>query len=118
MNSTVTLSFSQNWSEMEFKIVRVFVFSLFLITDFGYSAYLHYHKIHVPGYTAHLFGALAGLLVGIVALKKSPERRRELKLWWWTMSIYFLLMFAGIFTHTFFAHDLNIPSWNPQVQCA
>lgn len=102
---------------MEYRVVRAFVFPVFLITDFGYSAYLRYNNIHVTGYTAHLFGALAGLLVGIGALKNFEERRWELRLWWCAVSIYFILMFAGVFVHIFFAHELNIPNWNRETQC-
>lgn len=102
---------------MEYGIVRAFVFAVFLTTDFGYSTYLRFTGIPIPGYTAHSFGALAGLLVGIGALKNFNERRWEVKLWWCAVSLYSLLMFAGVFIHTFFAHQLDMLKWNSSIPC-
>lgn len=103
---------------MNFRIVRAFMFSLFLITDFGYSAYLRHNGFHVPGYTAHMFGALAGLLVGIGALENFEERQWERRLWWCAVLFYVLLIITGVIIHISFAQKFNIPSWNSLVQCA
>lgn len=102
---------------MDFRIVRIFVFSVFLITDFGYSTHLRYNGFHVPGYIAHICGALAGLLVGIGALKNFEKRRWERRLWWCAVSVYSVLMIIGILIHTSFSQKLDIPNWNPMVQC-
>ncbi|XP_035793363.1 protein rhomboid-like isoform X1 [Anopheles albimanus] len=89
-----------NWSQMEYAIVQLFVFLVFCITDLGTSIY---NSIHDPfdkvGYVAHASGALAGFLVGIGVLRNLKVVPWERKLWWCAVTIYFLLMGAGIMFH-------------------
>ncbi|XP_049541255.1 protein rhomboid [Anopheles darlingi] len=89
-----------NWSQMEYAIVQLFVFLVFCIADLGTSIY---NSIHDPfdkvGYVAHASGALAGFLVGIGVLRNLKVVPWERKLWWCAVTIYFLLMGAGIMFH-------------------
>lgn len=92
----------QNWSEMEYAIVQLFVFLIFCMTDLGFSVYRHFTDIHDQvGYVAHLSGAVAGLLVGIGVLRNLKVRPWERKLWWFAVTVYGALMLAGIGTHVF-----------------
>lgn len=88
---------------MEYAIVQLFVFLIFCITDVGFSAYRHLNEIHDQvGYVAHLCGAVAGLLVGIGVLRNLKVRPWEKKLWWFAVTLYFLLMLSGISIHIFY----------------
>uniref|UniRef100_A0A182NNA5 Rhomboid-like protein n=1 Tax=Anopheles dirus TaxID=7168 RepID=A0A182NNA5_9DIPT len=89
-----------NWKQMEYAIVQLFVFLVFCVTDLGVSIY---NSINDPldkvGYIAHASGALAGFLVGIGVLRNLKVESWERKLWWCAVSIYFMLMGAGIMYH-------------------
>nr|XP_029733954.1 rhomboid-related protein 2-like isoform X2 [Aedes albopictus] len=92
-----------NWSQMEYAIVQLFVFLVFCVTDLSVSIY---NSIYDPydkvGYIAHASGALAGFLVGIGVLRNLRVRPWERKLWWCAVTIYFLLMAAGVMFHIFY----------------
>uniref|UniRef100_A0AAG5DG55 EF-hand domain-containing protein n=1 Tax=Anopheles atroparvus TaxID=41427 RepID=A0AAG5DG55_ANOAO len=89
-----------NWRQMEFAIVQLFVFLIFCVTDLGVSIY---NSINDPfdkvGYIAHASGALAGFLVGIGVLRNLKVVPWERKLWWCAVTVYFLLMAAGVMYH-------------------
>uniref|UniRef100_A0AAG5D176 EF-hand domain-containing protein n=1 Tax=Anopheles atroparvus TaxID=41427 RepID=A0AAG5D176_ANOAO len=89
-----------NWRQMEFAIVQLFVFLIFCVTDLGVSIY---NSINDPfdkvGYIAHASGALAGFLVGIGVLRNLKVVPWERKLWWCAVTVYFLLMTAGVMYH-------------------
>ncbi|XP_050092933.1 protein rhomboid-like [Anopheles aquasalis] len=89
-----------NWSQMQYAILQLYVFLAFCITDLGTSIY---NSIHDPfnkvGYVAHASGALAGFFVGIGVLRNLKVVPWERKLWWCAVTIYFMLMGAGIMTH-------------------
>lgn len=88
---------------MEFAIVQLFVFLIFCVTDVGFSAYRHFNDMHDQvGYVAHLCGAVAGLLVGIGVLRNLKVRPWERKLWWFAVTMYFLLMLSGVGIHLFY----------------
>lgn len=92
-----------NWSEMEYALVQLFVFLIFCVTDVGFSIYRHVTDVHDQvGYMAHLSGAVAGLLVGIGVLRNLKVRPWERKLWWCAVTLYFLLMGAGVCIHIFY----------------
>lgn len=60
----ISLNNFQNWNEMEYALVQLFVFLIFCVTDVGFSIYRHITDVHDQvGYMAHLSGAVAGLLV-------------------------------------------------------
>lgn len=92
-----------NWGQMEYAIVQLFVFLVFCVTDLSVSIY---NSIYDPydkvGYIAHASGALAGFLVGIGVLRNLRVRPWERKLWWCAVTIYFLLMGAGVLFHVFY----------------
>lgn len=95
---------------MEFAIVQLFVFLIFCVTDVGFSAYRHFTDANDQvGYVAHLCGAVAGLLVGIGVLRNLKVRPWERKLWWFAVTLYFLLMITGISIHIFYTDHFPAP---------
>lgn len=92
-----------NWSQMEYAIVQLFVFLVFCVTDLSVSIYNSiYDPFDKVGYIAHASGALAGFLVGIGVLRNLRVNPWERKLWWCAVTIYFLLMGAGVMYHIFY----------------
>ncbi|PSN43466.1 hypothetical protein C0J52_03213 [Blattella germanica] len=68
-----------NWAEMQFALMQLMVFLVLTIVDVSTAVYTRYvvgAETHI-GYTAHLAGALAGLLVGINVLRNLEVRRWE-----------------------------------------
>lgn len=91
-----------NWHEMEYAIIQLFVFLIFITTDVGSSIYRSITDVNDQiGYMAHLSGALAGLLVGIGVLRNLKVRPWEKKLWWFAVTVYSVLMLTGICIHIF-----------------
>ncbi|XP_055599116.1 protein rhomboid-like isoform X2 [Uranotaenia lowii] len=89
-----------NWSQMEYAVVQLFVFLVFCITDLSTSIYNSiYDPFDKVGYIAHASGAIAGFLVGIGVLRNLRVNPWERKLWWCAVTIYFLLMGAGVMFH-------------------
>lgn len=91
-----------NWKEMEFAIIQLLLFLIFIGVDIGNSIYRHITIPNDPvGYMAHLCGGIAGLLVGIFILRNLEVRCWEKKLWWCSVAIYVILMLGGISVHIF-----------------
>lgn len=83
---------------MDFNWGRLVALILFGGSDIGVAVYERYWKgkRNRTSYSAHLTGALAGLLVGIVCLRNLRVRKWELYLGWACLIIYMLLMTAAI----------------------
>ncbi|XP_050442870.1 rhomboid-related protein 2 [Adelges cooleyi] len=83
-----------NWSEMEFGIYQLLIFSVLIFFDTGSSIYNRYfvETDNQIGYTAHLAGAMAGLLVGVYTLRNLNVRPWEKRLSWICFTIYIILM--------------------------
>ncbi|GAB0099389.1 protein rhomboid-like [Sergentomyia squamirostris] len=91
-----------NWNEMEYAIIQLLVFLIYIITDVGAALYRQFNDIHDRvSYTSHIGGAVAGLLVGIGVLRNLKVRPWEKKLWWAAVVTYILLMGSGICVHIF-----------------
>lgn len=93
-----------NWSEMECAIYQLLVFAFLITFDFGSSIYNRYF-VDVDnqiGYTAHLAGAIAGLLVGVYTLRNLNVRPWEKKLCWSCFVIYVLLTGSGVLWNVMF----------------
>lgn len=101
-----------NWHEMEYACIQLFVFLVFCTTDLGMSIYRHITvENDKVGYTAHLCGAIAGLLVGIGVLRNLNVRPCEKKLWWAAVTVYTALMMTGICFHIFYP-EYFLPTLN------
>ncbi|GLV38421.1 rhomboid-4 [Carabus blaptoides fortunei] len=73
-----------NWREMSFPLLQLIVFVVVTVFDFGTAIYNRYYlKLEERiGYEAHFAGAIAGLLVGIFALRNLRNNSCENRLWW------------------------------------
>jgi rhomboid-related protein 1/2/3 len=93
-----------NWTEMEFNWIRLVGLIVFAGTDFGVAIHDRYftEKKNRTSYAAHLAGAIAGLLVGIIALRNLRVRRWELVLGWFALVIYIMLMGSAIIFNVFY----------------
>ena len=58
-------------------------------------------------YLAHLFGAIAGLLVGIGILRNLEVESWEKILWWIAVGLYVIMMAVGIIIHVEFYTQFN-----------
>ncbi|KAL5288184.1 RHBDL2.2 family protein [Megaselia abdita] len=91
-----------NWSEMNFvaSVLQFLFFSIYCFMDLGRQVvrYMNNQNDGI-GYMAHLFGAAAGLLVGIGVLRNLKVRRWEKYFWWIAMTIYTAFMLTGIIIH-------------------
>ncbi|XP_043239167.1 protein rhomboid-like [Amphibalanus amphitrite] len=87
-----------NWAEMEFAFVRLGILLLLAGTDVGVAIYNRYgtETGNKVAYTAHLAGALAGLLMGHVALRNLRLLRWERVLWWVSLVTYLLLVLVMV----------------------
>lgn len=84
---------------MEFNWIRLVGLLVFGGSDLGVAIYERYAKgggQNRTSYAAHLAGALAGLLVGFVALRNLKVRRWEEILGWFALVVYIMLMGAAI----------------------
>lgn len=81
---------------MEFAVYQLLIFLIITISDLGTAVYNRYvsenSKDSSIGYTAHLCGAIAGLLVGINVLRNLEVKSWEKKLWWISLILYVSLM--------------------------
>jgi rhomboid-related protein 1/2/3 len=82
-----------NWSEMEFPALRLLSFMTIAGVDTGVAVYYRYVEQDLKiSYTAHIAGAVVGLLLGIVILRNLRSYAWERALWWCC-----LLVFLGMF---------------------
>lgn len=94
---------------MEFNWIRLVGLTIFAGTDFGVAIYDRYtQQKNRTSYAAHLAGAIAGLLVGIIALRNLHVRKWEVVLGWLALVLYVLLMGGAII------FNLTYPDYFPQ----
>lgn len=87
---------------MEFACEQLFVLLVFCVCDAAFSTNDYLSKTRTDiSFVAHLAGGVAGLLVGICVLRNVKVRFWQLKLWWFSVTIYFSLMITGICIHLF-----------------
>ena len=82
-----------NWSEMEFPFLRLLAFLILTGVDTSVAIYYRYLNVDTKvSYVAHIAGAVAGFLLGIVVLKNLRVKTWERAMWWIA-----LLLFLGLF---------------------
>ena len=75
-----------NYSSIQFALVRALAVAFLATTDLGFALYdfITEEKTGLPvSYIAHLTGALAGLMLGLVTLKNFSQKSKEGDLFWW-----------------------------------
>ena len=87
-----------NFKEMEFGCFRLLALIVFGTTDVGVAVYDRYvsPRNNRTSYAAHLAGAVAGLLVGILVLRNLKVRKHEIIIGWVSMVIFILLLGSAV----------------------
>ncbi|XP_043224699.1 rhomboid-related protein 3-like isoform X2 [Amphibalanus amphitrite] len=87
-----------NWAEMELAIVRLLFLMVLVGTDVGVAVYGRYTGTgnNQVSYTAHLAGALAGVLIGNVVLRNLRVHKWERVVWWASLVAFLVLVLAGV----------------------
>ena len=94
----------QNRSHMELGMLRITGVLLIASCDVGVAIWDRYASEPTPlpvSYTAHLMGALAGLCIGLVALKNFDQRYSSTVTWWIAVSVYFACVLAAVLWNCF-----------------
>lgn len=90
--------YPQNWREMSYPAVQLLIFLIIMASDVGtaiYNRYIQDINEHI-GYTAHLCGAVAGLLVGLCVLRNLEVKKHEKVIWWFAVVTYASLMAIAV----------------------
>ncbi|RZF32801.1 hypothetical protein LSTR_LSTR011447 [Laodelphax striatellus] len=87
-----------NWSELLFALWQLIIFLALAVIDIGTAIHDRYvaQLNREIGYVAHLTGAIAGLLVGLVILRNLAVRSWERKLQWVGLFLYIALISLAI----------------------
>ena len=75
-----------NYSTMQFGFMRLIGMAFVAVADIGFALYDYYtgSQSGLPvSYIAHITGALAGLSIGLVVLKRFQEKSDNDQLLWW-----------------------------------
>ncbi|XP_071551427.1 inactive rhomboid-related protein 2-like [Panulirus ornatus] len=100
-----------NWSEMEMPWLQLLMIMFIMGLDLGYAVWDTYTNPETTtGHMAHLGGAVAGVLVGLVALKNLREVKWEGYCWWASLTLLLVLVASAIFLNAF----LPIPQFFPE----
>lgn len=87
-----------NWKQMKQRALYILMFLVtfsFLIIPSLLS------NSEGVSHTAHICGAIAGLLVGFVVLRDVEEEMYEIKLKWFALGMYVAFVLVGILLHVF-----------------
>ena len=100
-----------NFSEMEYAWVRLLGLITFAFTDVGVAIYDRYHQManHRVSYAAHIAGAVAGLLLGLIVLRNLRVRRWETLVGLIATAAFALLLLIAVLFNIF-AVDFFEPS--------
>ncbi|KAB7493922.1 Rhomboid-related protein 1 [Armadillidium nasatum] len=92
-----------NWKEMPFNWLRLIAFTILVGVDIGTFVYFTVNKKdNSISYSAHVAGFIAGLLVGMVALRNLKEHKWEIVLKWAGFAIFLVMVILAIIIHIFF----------------
>ncbi|XP_067014946.2 protein rhomboid isoform X4 [Anabrus simplex] len=91
-------SIVMNWSEMRFAPLQFVFFLIVFASTIGKDIYYRYINDEDDriGYEAHLFGALAGFLLGISVLRNLHVLKWERVLWWASIFVFVGFISAAI----------------------
>lgn len=101
-----------NWDEMPFRIIRVIAIAAFIIFDVGSAVYRRMYAAECErvSYTAHVAGAVTGLLMGIVLLYNLKIIKWERVLMFTCLGIY-IAIFLYVVTMCLFVKPFSRPIW-------
>ncbi|KAI1292230.1 Rhomboid-related protein 3 [Halotydeus destructor] len=100
-----------NWKEMEFNWIRLTGLIIFGAIDFGTAIYERYftNSTNKTSYAAHLAGATAGLLLGVIFLHNLQVRKWEIVLGWFSLVLFILLMGTAIIWNVAYPNYFPLP---------
>lgn len=100
-----------NWSEMEFAWVRLIGLVTFATSDIGIAVYDRYFtmKNNRISYAAHVSGAVAGLLLGLIVLRNLRVRSWETLVGFIAATAYVILMCIAILFNVFSMDHFAVP---------
>ncbi|XP_064461137.1 rhomboid-related protein 2-like [Ornithodoros turicata] len=94
-----------NFKEMDFGWLRLVSLLIFAATDIGVAVYGRYYEEQEQNrvsYAAHLAGALAGLMVGIMFLRNLVVHKWEVVLGRVLFAVFLVLMIAAVLFNAFY----------------
>jgi len=96
---------------MELAIFRLLFIVILVGVDVGTAIYYRYvEEIDTKvGYSAHLAGAIAGLLVGVNVLRNLQVETWEKVVWWISFAVYLMLVTALIAVNIFWTGHFPPP---------
>lgn len=87
---------------MLFPVIPLALISLAIAAEFGTSLYNYLNEYtNDVSFLAHLFGAIAGLLIGIGVLRNLRVQSWEKKLWWICITLYMIMILSFVLVHIF-----------------
>jgi rhomboid-related protein 1/2/3 len=104
-----------NWHEMKYAALQLFVFMILCTSDVFATVFLE--KNENVSSSAHLFGAFAGILVGIGVLRNLRVRPYQKKLWIFCLAIYFVLVLVAICHNIRFVYIQQFNNIKTTKQC-
>lgn len=103
-----------NWAEMEFAVVRLLILGVLAVLDVGTAIY-HRHFSTSPtkvGYTAHLAGAVAGLLIGTLLLRNLRVLAWERRWKWFCLLAATALFLSAVLVNVLVPDHFPPPCYN------
>uniref|UniRef100_A0A915C021 EF-hand domain-containing protein n=4 Tax=Parascaris TaxID=6254 RepID=A0A915C021_PARUN len=102
-----------NWAEMPFRLIRLIVISTYFILDIGSAVYrrLQTDECDRVSYTAHIAGAVTGLLMGIALLYNLKVLKWERALMIASLSVYLIILIFVIIM-AIFVEPFSRPVWD------
>ncbi|VDK65218.1 unnamed protein product [Anisakis simplex] len=102
-----------NWSEMPFRIPRLLLIGTYLSLDIGSAVYrrLQSDQCDRVSYTAHIAGAITGLLMGIVLLYNLKVLKWERILLIASLTTY-VVIFIFVIIMVIFVEPFSKPLWD------
>lgn len=100
-----------NWSSMEYPLLQLLMILLVMSLDLGYAIWDTYASAETAtGHMAHLGGAVAGVLVGVLVLRNLEVEKWETYCKWISLGLFGALIACGVLLQIV----LPIPGYFPE----
>ncbi|KAK4323889.1 hypothetical protein Pmani_005443 [Petrolisthes manimaculis] len=100
-----------NWSEMEYPWLQLAVVGIIMVLDLSYAIWDTYtNPGSSTGHMAHLGGAMAGVLVGVVVLRNLRKEKWEGYCWWSSLVLFLALLILAVVLNAV----LPVPDFFPE----
>ncbi|CAG9862276.1 unnamed protein product [Phyllotreta striolata] len=92
-----------NWRDMDFPLCNLLVFVIIIALNIGMTIYNKYtlDTYENVAHSAHIGGAVAGLLVGIWILKNFTPTKKEMYIWWSALAVFIILLSIMVLMNIF-----------------